>query len=185
MEAFSESRKKNIFFTVVFLLFYIFTVAALPHMGVKMRFLTFGGRLTAAEVRPDFIFALVLCTALLCSKRAAVVLGILFGFLCDLTCRAPLFSPMCCALCGLYAYKLSGIMAGKGLLNAVLVSFPLLLTKALASTFFLLGTWHTAGILDILFGAVIPEFIYNVIIVIPVYFILKGLMRLFGIEQIL
>ncbi len=182
---FSSSKRDNIFFTVVFLLFYLLTVSAVPHLGIKFGFLSFGGLVSQSTVRPDLIFALVLCTAILSSRRRAVVLGIIFGFIVDVTCSAPMLSPLCYCICGLYAYSASSSFAGHGAINAMIVSAVMLLSKVVVSTFYLLGTWHDISFADIMLGAVLPEYIYNILITGVVYLLLSLLMRLFKIEKLI
>lgn len=181
----SNTKKENIFFSLVFLAFYLFTVSASGHLGIKMDFLSFGGLISQSRVYPDILFALVLCCAILNSKRRAVVLGIIFGFIVDVTGTAPMLTPLIYCICASFAYKLSTTVAGRGAVNAILVALVLLLAKALVSTFFLLGTWHSISFTDILFGAVLPEYIYNVVVVGIVYVILKFLMRIFSIEELI
>lgn len=181
----SNTKRENVFFSLVFLVFYLFTVSASAHMGIKMNFLSFGGLTSQSRVFPDILFSLVLCSAILSSKRRAVVLGIIFGFIVDVTGSAPMLTPLIYCICASFAYRLSTTVAGHGAINAMLVSLPLLCAKALVSTFLLLGTWHSISFSDILFGAVVPEYIYNVIVVGIVYVILKFLMRLFKVEQLI
>ena len=181
----SSGKRDSIFFTLVFVLFYILTVSAVPFMGIKFDFLSFGGLLHQSTVKPDLMFALVLCTAILSSGRRAVILGIIFGFIVDITCSVPVLSPLCYCLCGLYAYNFSVGFAGRGAVNAMLVGVPMLLMRALVSTFYLLGTWHNIGFFGILFGAVLPEYIYNILAVGVVYLIVKLLMRLFRVEEMI
>lgn len=182
---FSNSKRDNIFFTVVFILFYILTVCVVPNLGIKMNFLSFGGLVTQSAVKPDIMFALVLSTAILSSRRRAVVLGIIFGFIVDITCVAPMFSPLVYCICGLYAYSAASSFAGHGAINAMIVSLALLLIKACVSTFYLLGTWYNISFTDIMLGAVIPEYIYNVIVCGIVYLVLKLLMKIFKIERMI
>ncbi len=181
----STTKKENIFFSLVFLAFYLFAVSANAHLGIKMGFLSFGGLISQSRVYPDILFALVLCTAILNSKRRAVVLGIIFGFIVDVTGSAPMLTPLIYCICASFAYKLSTTVAGHGAVNAMLTSLVLLCAKAIVSAFFLLGTWHSISFTDILFGAVVPEYIYNVIIVGIVYVIVKFLMRIFSIEELI
>ena len=181
----SNTKRENIFFTLVFLVFYLITVSASTHMGIKLSFLSFGGLISQSKVYPDILFALVLCSAILSSKRRAVVLGIIFGFIVDVTATVPMLTPLIYCICASFAYKFSTTVAGRGAINAMIASMPLLCAKALVSAFLLLGTWHSISFTDILFGAVIPEYIYNVIIVGIVYVILKFLMRLFSVEQLI
>lgn len=182
---FSNTKRDNIFFTVIFILFYILTVCAVPHLGIRMGFLSFGGLINQSTVRPDIIFALVLCTAIFSSRRRAVVLGIIFGFIVDITCFAPVFSPLVYCICGLYAYSASQTFAGHGVVNAMIVSLPLLLTKVIVGMFYLLATWHDISFSDILFGAVLPEYLYNILTVGVVYLVLKLLMKLFKVERMI
>lgn len=179
-----DSKKENIFFTLVFLFFYIITASVVPYLGLRMEFLTFGNAVTSSTVNPDIIFAVVLATALLNSGRRAVILGIIFGFIVDVTTSVPLFSPVCYCLCGHYAGVLSKSFSGRGVVNAVLVACPLLLARVLTSTFYLLGTWHSISFAEIIFGAVIPEYIYNLFCVLLIYPTVKFFMRLFGIEPL-
>lgn len=182
---FSNSKRDNIFFSLVFVVFYLFTAAALPYLGVKMGFLSFGGLISQSTVKPDLLFALVLSTAILNSRRRAVILGIIFGFVVDVTCGTPMLSPLVYCLCGHYAYSVSSGYAGTGAVNAMLSALPLLLSKVIVSTFYLLATWHDISFIDILLGAVLPEYIYNVIAVGVMYLVLKLLMKLFKIEQLI
>lgn len=181
----SSGKKDSIFFTLVFVLFYLLTFTAVPHLGIKMNFLSFGGLIHQSTVRPDLMFALVLCTAILSSGRRAVILGIIFGFIVDITCSVPVLSSVCYCLCGLYAYNFSSSFAGRGAVNAMLVSVPMLLMRAVVSTFYLLGTWHDISFIDIMLGAVLPEYIYNIIAVGVVYLITKLLMKLFRVEEMI
>lgn len=181
----SNTKRENIFFSLVFLVFYLVTVSTSSHMGIKMEFLSFGGFISQSRVFPDILFALVLCSAILSSKRRAVVLGIIFGFIVDVTGSVPMLSPLVYCVCASLAYNLSTTFAGRGAVNAMIVSLPLLGVKALVSVFLLLGTWHSISFLDILIGAVLPEYIYNIIVVGIVYVILKFLMRLFKVEQLI
>ena len=179
----TDSKRDNIFFALVFLLFYIVSIAVVPHLGVRFEFLSFGNAITQSTVQPDFLFALVLCTAILYSPRYAVIFGIIFGFIIDVTGGVPLFSSVCYCICGHYAYSMSVSFMGYGACNAVLVAFPLLITRFAVSSFYLLGTWHSLSFFDIMFGAVIPEYICNVLAVLIVYPLLKLLMRSFRIDS--
>lgn len=181
----SSGKKDSIFFAIVFVLFYLITFTAVPYMGIKMDFLSFGGLIHQSTVKPDLIFALVLCTAILSSGRRAVVLGIIFGFIVDITCSVPMMSSVCYCLCGLYAYSFSSSFAGRGAVNAMLVGVPMLLMRALVSTFYLLGTWHNISFIDIMLGAVLPEYIYNILAVGAVYLVTKLLMRIFRVEEMI
>lgn len=176
-------KRELIFFISVFVVFYLLTASVVPYFGVKPEFLSFGGRIAENTVKPDIMMALVICSAILSGRRRTVILGIVFGFLVDVTCNVPVLSPLCYCLCGLYAGKLSYTFSGKGAVNAVLVSVPLLLIKAAISIFYLLGTWHNISFADILIGAVLPEYIYNIIAVAAVYGILSILMKIFRIEK--
>ena len=69
------------------------------------------------------------------------------------------------------------------MINAVFASAPLLLIRSVVSAFYLLGTWHNIGFADILVGAVIPEYICNLVAVAVVYVVLSLLMTLFKIEK--
>ncbi len=182
---FSNNKRDNIFFTLVFLLFYILTVSVLPHLGIRFEIFSFGGLISQSTVMPDIIFPLVLCTAIFSSRRRAVILGIIFGFIVDVTCSAPVFSPLCYCLCGMYAYTASSSFAGHGALNAMIVSAVLLLSKVVVSTFYLLGTWHDISFADIMLGAVLPEYIYNILITGVVYLLVSLLMRIFKIERMI
>lgn len=182
---FSNSRRDNIFFAVIFILFYILTASVVPNLGIKFSFLSFGEAVTQSTVKPDIIFGLVLSTAILSSRRRAVVLGIIFGFIVDITCFAPVLSALVYCICGLYAYSLSQSFAGHGAVNAMLVALPLLLTKAIVTTFYLLATWHDISFSDIMLGAVLPEYIYNVLVTGIVYLVLKLLMKIFKIERLI
>ena len=179
----SGGKRESVFFIAIFTVFYLLTASVVPYLGVRMEFLSFGGNIAQNIVKPDIIIALVICSAILSPGRKNVVLGIVFGFIVDVTCAAPMFSSLIYCLCGHYAGRLSFAFSGKGAVNAVLVAVPLLLTKAVVSTFYLLATWHTISFTDILLGAVLPEYIYNIITVFVVYFVLSLLMKLFKIER--
>lgn len=179
----TDSKRENVFFTLVFLFFYIISTSVLPHLGVRMEFLSFGNAITQSTVQPDLLFALVLSTAILYSPRSAVIFGIIFGFIADVTGAAPLFSSVCYCICGHYAYSMSQSFVGRGVINAMLVSVPLLLTRFAVSSFYLLGTWHSVSFFDIMFGAVIPEYICNILAVLIVYPVLRLLLRAFRIDS--
>ena len=176
-------KREPLFFIFTFIIFYLLTASVVPYLGVRMNFLSFGGRIAQNIVKPDIMFALVLCSAILSVRRRTVILGIIFGFIVDVTCSVPMFSPLCYCLSALYAGRLSFAFPGKGVLNAMFVAAPLLLLKAAVGTFYLLGTWHNISFTDIIFGAVLPEYIYNIIVVAIVYGILSFLMKLFRIEK--
>ena len=178
----TDSKRENVFFAIIFVAFYIIYTAVVPHLGVRMEFLSFGNAITQSTVQPDLIFALVLCTAILSSSRRAVILGIIFGFIVDVTCGVPMLSSICYCIAGHYAYSMARSFSGRGAINAVFVACPLLLTRFAVSTFYLLGTWHSVSFADIMVGAVIPEYLYNALTVLIVYPILKWLMRIFRIE---
>ena len=179
----SGGKRELVFFIIIFTVFYLITASVVPYLGIRMGFLSFGGTFSQSTVKPDLLLALVISSAILSSRRRTVVLGIIFGFIVDVTCFIPMFSSLVYCLCGQYAGKLSFALPGKGAVNAMLVSVPLLLIKAVISTFFLLATWHNISIKDIIFGAVIPEYIYNIIAVTAVYCLLSLLMKLFRVEQ--
>ncbi len=180
----SDSKRENVFFTVVFLVYYIISASVVPYLGVRMEFLSFGNAVTQSTVQPDLLFALVLCTAILHSSRRAVILGIIFGFIVDVTGGVPLMSSICYCICGHYASSMSRSFSGRGAINAVLVAAPLLLTRLAVSAFYLLATWHSVSFVDIMLGAVIPEYLYNLAVVLVTYPILHWLMRLFRIEAL-
>lgn len=179
----SSGKRELIFSITVFTVFYLLTASVVPYLGIKPDFMAFGGNTAINTVRPDIMLALVICFAILSSGRSIVILGIVFGFIIDVTCSVPMLSSVCYCVCGLYAGKLSHIFFGRSVVNAVLVSFPLLLIRAFVSTFYLLGTWHNISFTDIFFGAVIPEYVYNVCTVAFVYLLLVFLMKIFRIEK--
>ncbi|MBR3996397.1 MAG: hypothetical protein IKI97_14115 [Clostridia bacterium] len=178
-------KREHLFFIFTFIIFYLLTASVVPYLGVRMNFLSFGGRIVQNAVKPDILFALVLCSAILSGRRRAVILGIVFGFIVDVSCSVPMLSPLCYCLCAMYAGGLSFAFPGKGAVNAMLVSVPLLLMKAVVGTFYLLGTWHSISLGDIILGAVLPEYIYNILSVAVVYGVLSLLMKLFRIEKAL
>ncbi len=182
---YSDNKREYIFFSVLFLIFYLLTSGAISYFAIKMNFLSFGGLIPQHPVVPDILFALVLCTAILNSKRRAVIFGIIFGFVVELTCNVPAFSPLVYCICGHFAYGLSSSFAGRGAVNAMITAMPLLLPRVLVSTFYLLGTWHDISFAGIMLGAVLPEFIYNVLAVGVVFLLLRLLMRIFKIEQMI
>ena len=67
----------------------------------------------------------------------------------------------------------------------MIVSAVLLLSKVAVSTFYLLGTWHDISFSDIMLGAVLPEYIYNILITGVVYLFVSLLMRIFKIERMI
>ncbi len=178
----SSGKRETLFFIIVFIIFYLITASVTPYMGVKMNFLSFGGKIAQSTVKPDLLFALVLCSSILSSRRRTVILGIVFGFIVDVTCAVPAVSSLCYCLCANYAGSVSFVFSGKGAINAMLVAIPMALMRSLVSTFYLLGTWHNISLKDIMFGAVLPEYIYNVAAVGAVYIVLYFLMKIFRIE---
>lgn len=180
-----SSKRSDIFLAFTFLVFYLLTASLVPRLAIRMDLLSFGGAVTQSPVRPDLLFGLVLATSILFSRKQAVIFGIIAGFLVDVTVGAPVFSPLCYFICGYYAGTLASSLAGHGVVNAVLAALPLLLVKAVISTFYLLGTWHDIGFLDILFGAVLPEYLYNLVAAALVFLILRGLCRLFRIDNLM
>ncbi|MBR5308118.1 MAG: hypothetical protein IKU43_05055 [Clostridia bacterium] len=179
----SSGKRELIFFIATFTVFYLITASVMPHLGVRMGFLSFGADIAQNAVKPDIMAALVICSAILSSRRRTVILGIVFGFLVDVTCFVPVFSALIYCICAHYAQKLSYAFSGKGVINAVFAAAPLLLIKSVVSAFYLLGTWHNIGFADILAGAVIPEYICNLVAVAVVYVVLSLLMTLFKIEK--
>lgn len=179
----SGGKRDLVFFIIVFTVFYLLTASVVPYLGIRPEFMTSGTDTVMNTVKPDIMLALVICSAIFASGKRTVVLGIVFGFIIDVTCSVPMISSLCYCLCALYAGKLSHIFFGRGVVNAVLVSFPLLLMRAMVSTFYLLGTWHNISFKDILFGAVIPEYVYNLICVAIVWVVLALLMKIFRIEK--
>lgn len=179
-----QGGKRELMFLIpVFVVFYLLTASVVPYFGIRPEFLSFGDRIAENTVKPDIMMALVICSAILSGRRRAVILGIIFGFIVDVTCNVPMLSPLCYCLCGLYAGKLSYTFSGKGVINAVLVSVPFFFIKSVISVFYLLGTWHNISFADILIGAVLPEYLYNIIAVAVVYGILYFLMKIFRIEK--
>jgi len=180
----SGGKRETVFFVIVFAVFYLITASIIPYSGVKMEFLSaLNGEYAQNSVKPDILLALVICSAIFSSRRRTVILGIIFGFIVDVTCSVPMFSSLCYCLCGHYAKKFSYTFSGKGVINAMLVALPLLLIKSVTSTFYLLGAWHNISFKDILFSAILPEYIYNVIAVAVVYAVLSLLMKLARIEK--
>lgn len=179
----SGGKRELVFFIIVFIAVYLFTASAVPYLGIRMEFLSFGGRVAQSIVKPDVMMALVICSSILSQRRRTVVLGIIFGFIIDVTCAVPMFLPLIYCICGQYASKLSFTFSGKGVVNAVFVAVPLALVKSVASAFYLLGTWHNISFGDIILGAVLPEYIYNIAVTAVVYVLLSLLMKLFKIER--
>lgn len=180
----SGGKRELVFFIIIFAVFYILTASVVPYLGIRPSFDVLTDKGTVMNtVRPDIMLALVICCAIVASGKRTVVLGIIFGFLVDVTCSVPMISSLCYCLCAMYAGKLSHIFFGRGVVNAVLVSFPLLLMRSIISTFYLLGTWHNISFRDIITGAVIPEYVYNIVTVAIVWGVLALLMKVFRIEK--
>ncbi len=179
----SSGKRELIFSIVLYTVFYLLTASVVPYLGVRPDILSFTGTEQINTVKPDIMLSLVICSAVLISSKRSVVLGMIFGFVIDVTCSVPMFSSLTYCLCGHYAPRLSRFFAGRGIVNIVLIAIPLLLLRAVASTFYLLGTWHNISFPDILFGAVLPEYLHNLISVVIVYFVLVLLMRIFRIEK--
>ena len=85
----SSGKRELIFFIATFTVFYLITASVMPHLGVRMGFLSFGADIAQNAVKPDIMAALVICSAILSSRRRTVILGIVFGFLVDVTCFVP------------------------------------------------------------------------------------------------
>lgn len=179
----SSGKRELIFFIILYTVFYLLTASVVPYLGVKPEIPALAAGTHVNIVKPDIMLALVICSAALISSRRSVVLGIIFGFVIDVTCSVPMLSSVTYCLCGHYAPKISRFAAGKGIVNTVLMAIPLLLIRAVVSTFYLLGTWHNISFWDILVGAVLPEYLYNLITVAVVYGVLELLMKLFRIEK--
>ena len=178
----SSGKRELVFFIILYTVFYLFTASVVPYIGVKPA-IPGADVLAFSTVRPDIMLALVICTGILANGKRKVVLGIIFGFIVDVTCSVPMLSSLTYCLCGLYASKLSRIVFGRGVVNTVFAAVPLLLIRAAVSIFYLLGTWHNIGFFEILAGAVIPEYLCNLVAVAVVYLITVALMRLFRIEK--
>ncbi len=179
----SGGKRELIFSIVLYTVFYLLTASVVPYLGVKPEILSLAGGAQVNIVKPDIVLALVICSAVLISSKRSIVLGMIFGFIIDVTCSVPMLSSVTYCLCGHYAPRLSRFFAGRGVINIVLISLPLLLIRALISTFYLLGSWHSISFTDIIVGAVIPEYLYNLASVVAIYFILLLFMRIFRIEK--
>lgn len=179
----SGGKRELIFFIVLYTVFYLLTASVVPYLGIKPNLPALVTDISVNIVKPDIMLALVICSAVMISSKRSVVLGMIFGFIIDVTCSVPMLSSLTYCLCGHYAPKLSRIVAGKGIVNTVLIAIPLLLMRAVVSTFYLLGTWHSISFSDILVGAVLPEYLYNLVTVAAVYGILELLIRIFRIER--
>ncbi len=179
----SSGKRELTFFIILYTVFYLLTASVVPYLGIKPEFLSLVNGAAVNTVKPDIMLALVICSAILAFGKHTVILGIVFGFIIDVTCSVPMLSCVSYCLCAHYAPKLSRVFVGRGMVNTVLVAVPLLLIRAFTSTFYLLGTWHNISFGDILVGAVLPEYIYNIVTVAVVYGTLVLLMRIFRIEE--
>ena len=176
--------KALLFYTALFLLLFLVECCFAPYLAVRFSFLTLNGRFPQLPIRPDLMLCMTLVAGILFEPRPAAVLGLVFGFLSDVTVGNPyLFSPAVFAVCGFLVRYPMRIFTRKNALTAALASIPFLAIRALTTAFFLIATNGGTPILDLVVGGVLPEFLCHVVAVVITFLLADLLRRPFGVER--
>lgn len=176
MLTFFKNKKKDIFFTVFFLITFVLSTKVMPQLAMQ------GARQLGITVKADLLLAAVISLGLLQGKKYAAVYALAAGFIFDVFVGNPYaFSPVVYFLCGYFAEKAAAPFSRKTPLSVLLIAAMLLWIKALASFFYLMAISRDVSPAVLLTNGVVPEYLVNVISTALIFAVMRILMALFRI----
>ncbi len=178
----TETRTK-VFYSIIFTITFLFAAVIVPRMGITFSFLSFGGKISVSRVTPDILLSLVIICSMICSNRLACVLGLVFGFIYDVTAGTPyMFTPVIYTVSGIVAPKLSESFANKGIFGVLVSALEIFAARGVITAFYHLATWREVSLSTLVVGTVLPEILYNLIAAAVMFYITVFLARLFRVE---
>lgn len=130
--------------------------------------------LKISGVKPNLIISLVIAAAVIENEKYAAVFGMICGFIVDSSVGSPFF------FSGIY-YFFSAYTAGvmtryyftKSILTMIIVILPVCAVREVFIMFYSIGIWKDFNIAGALFGYIIAEYAYTIVLAPAVYFLVK------------
>lgn len=124
--------------------------------------------------KPNLIISLAIAAAVAENEKYAAVLGMIAGFVTDLSAGSPFF------FSGIYYFFaayissiISKIYFTKSLLTMIFMILPVCAVREIFNMFYLMGIWSEFNLTEAIFIYILPEYIYTVGLAPAVYLLVK------------
>lgn len=166
--------KKNVFFTVLFVLAFLLSASVLPYATVPL------GE-NKGDIGFDLLFALSIVTGMVYeNRRAAAIIALVFGALSDFFITPPIhLSPLLFLLGAYFGARALGVFFSANAATAAVASIPFFLLRSLVGGVYLSSHATGAGLSEIIRTVLLPELCCNVAAVFVTYLIVNFLYKIF------
>lgn len=174
MQRKESNLKSNVFFAVLFVIFFFFSASVLPFMVSDKE----SGKINAAF---DILLALSITVGMVYENRkSAAVLALVFGILNDVFISPPVhLSPLVFMLGAYFSSKNLKVFTKANPLTATIAAVPFLLMRSATGVFYLMSDGAQAGLAQTIFKILLLEFVYNAAAVFVMYAVVKFLYKHF------